>query len=165
MKRVVAMCVGGIAVLCAAALARQEPRPALTGKSVTDLAWMSGVWMSEQGKGPRYEEHWMMPAGGVMIGMSRMATSERTMFFEFLRIAQTKEGSIVYYAMPMGRGEPTPFTLTGLDSTKAVFENPAHDDPKVITYTLDGDLLTAVTEGEKNGKPTRNVFAMKRAGK
>lgn len=139
--------------------------PAQNARTINDLSWLSGEWRTEAGKGPVFEEHWMSPAGGVICGMGRMVGGDRLIFFEYLRISQEKDGSIVYHAMPMGRGAPTPFTLTSLEGTKVVFENPQHDDPKVITYTLDGDRLTAVTEGEKNGKPTRNTFSMKRYSK
>jgi hypothetical protein len=134
-----------------------------TGRTIADFAPLAGVWKTEPGQGPAFEEHWMAPAGGVMCGMGRMVAGDRLVFFEFIRISQEKDGSIVYHALPFGRGTPTPFTLTSFDGKKAVFENPEHDDPKVITYTLDGDRLTAVTEGEKNGKPTRNVFSMQRS--
>lgn len=46
---------------------------------------------------------------------------------------------------------PTEFKLTSVTPTKAVFENPAHDFPKVITYDLTApDSLTAtISGGEK----------------
>lgn len=148
--------------LCIVPLSAQNA-PSPRAFSVTDLAWIGGVWKSDNAQGPNVEEHWMAPVGGVMCGMGRMASGDRVVFYEYLRIAQEKDGSVVYHALPFGRGTPVPFTLTSLEGTKAVFENPQHDDPKVITYTLEGDRMTAVTEGEKNGKPTRNVFAMKRS--
>jgi len=149
----------GIGVVPLAAQSASAPKVF----ALDDLAWIGGIWKSDNAQGPTVEEHWMAPSGGVMCGMGRVVANGRAVFFEFLRIGQEKDGSVVYYALPFGRGTPVPFTLTSLEGTKAIFENPQHDDPKVITYTLEGDRLTAVTEGEKNGKPTRNVFSMKRA--
>lgn len=154
---------GAGVVLAGAVSISAQQAPAPRSFSIDDLAWIGGVWKSDNDKGPTVEEHWMAPAGGVMCGMGRMVSNGRAVFFEYLRIGQEKDGSVVYYALPFGRGTPTPFTLTSLEGTRAVFENPQHDDPKVITYTLEGDRLTAVTEGEKDGKPTRNVFSMKRS--
>lgn len=163
-RRIVVGAIGAALVLVVGAvpLAAQDG-PAPKPFAIDDLAWIGGVWKSDNSQGPTVEEHWMAPAGGVMCGMGRMVSNGRLVFFEYLRIGQEKDGSVVYYALPFGRGTPVPFTLTSLEGTKAVFENPQHDDPKVITYTLEGDRLTAVTEGEKNGKPTRNAFAMRRS--
>lgn len=94
------------------------------------------------------EEHWLAPAGGAMLGMSRTVAGTRMVEFEFLRLVE-RNGEVLYVAQPGGR-PPTEFKLTSATSTKAVFENPAHDFPKMITYELDGKKLTAtISGGEK----------------
>jgi len=72
-----------------------------------------------------------------------------------------REGSLVYTAMPDGRTTPTHFTLTSLSPSSATFENPAHDFPKTIRYTLqpDGTLETVIS-----GTPSQHTqrFVLKR---
>jgi hypothetical protein len=80
--------------------------------------------------------------------------------FEFLCIVE-RDGGLVYQAMPNGRMPATDFTLTSADDNNAVFENPAHDFPKMIRYTKRPDgSLEAVVSGEAGTKP--QVFVFKR---
>jgi hypothetical protein len=128
--------------------------------AISDLASMSGSWASmiaEPGSG----ELWMPPAGGTMLGVSRMIRDGKTVEHEFLRIKET-EGKIVYIACPSGQAE-TEFTLVSSGRTKAVFEHPAHDFPQRIIYELipEGNL-SAKIEGIIDGKLKAIDFPMKR---
>lgn len=89
-----------------------------------------------------------------MIGMSRLVIGEKTAFYEFLRIEERADGDVYYIAQPKGRCPAIEFRLAAVDVGMAVFENPQHDHPKVIRYTLsdEGRTLTAVTEGDEKGK-------------
>ena len=75
--------------------------------------------------------------GEAMLGVSRTITRERMAAFEFLRI-ETRADGIYYVAQPGGR-PPTAFKLTQSTASQAVFENPRHDHPKIITYRLEGE--------------------------
>jgi len=121
--------------------------------SLEELAWMAGHWRSELGPSV-IEEGWLGPAGGVMLGVNRTVTGDRTASFEFLRLEERKEG-IVYLASPGGRSPAAPFTLVALDGRHAVFENLGHDFPQKITYAREGDRLRAGIEGVDNGEPKR----------
>jgi hypothetical protein len=70
--------------------------------------------------------------------------------FVFLRMVE-RDGSLVYIAQPNGR-PPVEFTLSRMTENSATFENPAHDFPKVITYTWrdDGSLQAVVSDGGTN---------------
>ena len=124
------------------------------------LGWIAGNWTGKMGRA-QIEENWMAPLGGAMLGVSRTvsttATGPRMVAFEFLRIVQ-KEGETFYIAQPGGR-PPTEFKLTSATDTKAVFENPTHDHPKIITYEKDanGDLLATI-EGDEGGKHKKQQF-------
>ena len=124
------------------------------------LSWIAGNWTGKMGRA-QIEENWTAPLGGAMLGVSRTvstaATGPRMVAFEFLRIVQ-KDGETYYIAQPGGR-PPTEFKLTSATDTKAVFENPAHDHPKVITYEKDanGDLLATI-EGDEGGKHKKQQF-------
>ena len=124
------------------------------------LGWIVGNWTGKMGRA-QIEENWMAPLGGAMLGVSRTvsttATGPRMVAFEFLRIVQ-KDGETFYIAQPGGL-PPTEFKLTSATDTKAVFENPAHDHPKIITYEKDanGDLLATI-EGDEGGKHKKQQF-------
>ena len=112
------------------------------------LAWLAGAWSGTMGRAA-LEEHWLPPVGNTLLGVSRTVAAGRMVAFEYLRIIE-KNGETFYIAQPNGR-PPTEFKLTSVTPTKAVFENPAHDFPKVITYDLTApDSLTAtISGGEK----------------
>lgn len=167
--RVVVGLVGALALMVLvgrAATAREKPRstakPAVGSGAggIADLAWMSGSWRGENG-GATVEEHWTPAAGGSLMGCGRTFSGEREQFFEFLKIEQLPGGGLVYKAWPKGRG-PTPFTMTKLEGKHVVFENPDHDMPKKIEYSLNGDDMTARIEGDEGGKPASEEFKFKR---
>ncbi|MBW3535249.1 MAG: hypothetical protein KY453_08560 [Gemmatimonadetes bacterium] len=111
---------------------------------VDALAWMAGCWAGMR-PARSYEEQWMAPRGGVMLGMSRSVRDGRATGHEFLRIAGGDEG-LVYHAAPSGQA-PTEFVATAIGGDTAVFENPAHDFPTRITYRRGtGDSLWARAE-------------------
>ena len=127
---------------------------------IDSLAWIAGHWAGPVGRA-NSEEHWLAPAGGAMLGLSRTIARDRMVGFEFLRIEKRADG-IFYIAQPGGR-PPTDFKLTQSTETSVVFENPRHDHPKVITYRLDGpDTLVAKIEGDEGGQHKLQEFRFKR---
>jgi hypothetical protein len=140
--------------LCAVSLMGQA------AKDVSDLGWMAGHWAGAIGRA-QGEEHWIAPKAGTMLGVSRTIVKDRTVAFEFLRIERRADG-IYYVAQPGGRA-PTDFKLTKSTNTLAVFENPKHDHPKVITYRLDdAKSLVAIIEGDEGGQHKRQEFRFNR---
>jgi hypothetical protein len=122
---------------------------AVEQQSLNGLAWMTGYWIGSD-EGSEAEECWLGPKGGLMLGVHRDVNESGSAFFEYLRIEQTAEG-IVYFASPGGR-EATAFALAETSERRVVFENPAHDFPRRISYWLDEDAaLHARVEGEKKG--------------
>lgn len=120
-----------------------------------DLAFLKGAW--EGGRpGMTFEERWTEEAGGLMLGVSRTIKGERAIGFEFLRIEFRADG-IFYVAQPGGRPK-TEFKLTAADGKSATFENPAHDHPKLIRYSLgaDGSL-----RAELDGAEGKQAFVFK----
>src|SRR5258705_12846814 len=68
---------------------------------VDQLAWIAGCWQGEAG-GRVFEEHWMKPAAGIMLGMSRTMTSgatPRITSTEFLTL-EMHDGKLSYVARP-----------------------------------------------------------------
>jgi hypothetical protein len=58
--------------------------------SLTDMHWLVGHW-SGPAFGGTCEEVWSAPAGGAMMGMFRLVTGEKTVFYEFLTLTQEGE--------------------------------------------------------------------------
>jgi hypothetical protein len=118
--------------------------------ALSDIAWLAHSWPIDGAM--TVEEHWTAPKGGAMLGMSRTVKGDRMVAFEYLRIVE-RNGGLVYIAQPGGR-PPTEFVLTSLSGQMAVFENPTHDFPKVIQYTLraDGLLEARVSDGAQQSE-------------
>ena len=115
-----------------------------------DVAFFTGCWVFERG-GRKVEEHWMAPAGGSLMGLSRTTAGPKTVEYEFLQIRDTADG-LVYIAKPSGQAEAT-FKVASLTAEEVVFENPTHDFPQRIKYRRVGaDELHARVEGTRNGK-------------
>lgn len=131
---------------------------------IAGLSWMAGSWAGEH-DGGTIEEHWTTPSGKSMVGMARLVVGEKTAFWECLRIVEREDGSVVYLGQPGGRCPPVEFTMTFAEVGSVVFENPKHDNPKIIRYTLsdEGKTLTAVTEGDEKGKHEVHETVMKAA--
>jgi hypothetical protein len=129
---------------------------------IEKLAWLAGHWRMEQA-GRVVEEQWMAPAAGSMLGMSRTVAKGRVTGHEFMQIRVGPGGDIFFVAQPSGQKEAT-FQHTALAEREVVFENPNHDFPQKITYTLkpDGSLL-AVIEGPRDDGTVRRIeFAYQR---
>ena len=113
------------------------------------LNWLVGAWRQTK-KGVVTEEHWIPPSGGMMLGVNRTVRDAGKTSFEFLRIAKTEKG-ISYFASPAGR-PAVEFPLVECKDNRAVFENPKHDFPQRIIYTLKDGALHARIEGTIGGK-------------
>jgi len=127
----------------------------LAAAGPADLAFMKGAWEGTSSS-VRFEERWTEEAGGLMLGVSRTLKGERLVGFEFLRVEFRKDG--VFYVAQPGGGPKTEFKLTAFDGKSATFENPEHDHPKLIRYSLnpDGSL-----KAELDGKEGKQAFLFK----
>ena len=114
---------------------------------VHDFGWLSGHWCLEQG-GELVEEAWLMPRGGLMLGIGRTLKAGKASF-EFLRI-ELRAGVPNYVAQP-GGAPPTAFRLTASGKGWARFENPEHDFPKRVEYRRTAQGLHAEIAGPGQG--------------
>ena len=97
-----------------------------------------------------------------MLGMSRTVARGKTVEYEFILLREEADGTINYVAKPSGQAEAA-FKLVRASATEILFENPQHDFPQRIIYTLkEGGKLTATIEGTKNGKTRRVEFNYQR---
>jgi len=129
---------------------------------VTSLAWMAGCWSAEQGEAGT-GEHWLRPAGGTMLGVSRTVKNGKTVAFEFMQLRHDAGGKLVLIALPSGQQQTT-FTAVASERNSVTFENPSHDFPQKVIYRLQpGGKLTARIEGMRGGKLRGIDFPMQRA--
>jgi hypothetical protein len=108
---------------------------------VSDLAWMSGRWLT--GANGRWtEEIWSGPRGGTLMGFSWSGEGAAIDTYEYIRVQPGEDDEIIYLAQPNG-GAGVGFYLVRAEGTTATFENPTHDFPQRIRYARDGDTMVA----------------------
>jgi hypothetical protein len=128
---------------------------------VAGLAWLAGCWEGTLSNGAVYEEMWLPPRDGTLLGLARMTRGGRTVSFEFMRIIDDA-GTPVYIAQPSGR-EGTRFRASSVTAVEAVFENPDHDFPQRVIYRhTPPDTLLARIEGERDGQLRGMDFPLRR---
>lgn len=124
--------------------------------TIEHVAWLAGGWSGTAGSAA-IEERWTPPEGRSMLAVSRTVKEGRLAEFEFLRIVE-RDGTLVYIAQPNGRA-PTEFVLTAVSPDSATFENPHHDFPTTIRYSLrqDGSLEARIS-GRGDERPMTFLF-------
>lgn len=127
---------------------------------VDQLAWMAGCWSLSAGP-TTIEEQWSRPAGGAMLGMSRILKNGRMVFHEFMRIEE-KDGALVFTPR-IGSGAPVTFRAAAANFGDVTFENPAHDFPQRVIYRRQPDGgLHGMIDGVEKGKPRAEQFPYRR---
>jgi len=137
-------------VVLAAVIASCSSAGRAQSVTTADLGFMAGCWrLSANGR--TIDEHWLAPAGGSLMGVSRTVANGKTVEYEFLQIRDLPEG-LTYIARPSGQAEAQ-FKVASKTADEIVFENPTHDFPQRIRYKRVGaDRLEARIEGTMNGK-------------
>ena len=155
MKAILGVILGLVSAVFA--LAAESTTGGAKKPTVESLAWLTGTWSFER-NGRVATERWTPPAGGIMLGTSHTVAKDKTVEYEFVVIRADAAGDLFYVAKPSGQAE-TSFKVVKVTEREAVFENPTHDFPQRIFYTLkdDGTLLAAI-EGTRNGKSRRVEF-------
>jgi hypothetical protein len=117
------------------------------------VAFMAGCWEGTFGGGRgTIEEHYTSPSSNLMLGTTRYLRDGVTVSYEFTEIVADADG-VRLIPHPSGQAS-VPFQLTRSASNLAVFENPEHDFPQMITYELSEGVLTAQIENP-GGDPRR----------
>ena len=124
------------------------------------LGWMAGCWESRSGS-RLTEERWTPPRGGLMLGVSRTSRNDSIVEFEQVRVETRADG--VYYVASPSRQATAEFRATSILDSSAVFENPAHDFPRKISYRRAGpDSLEASIEGPRGGMTRTIMYPFRR---
>lgn len=131
--------------------------------SLADAKWLLGKWENQTQRGKMVEE-WMKVNDSTYNGKSYMITATDSIPLE--SVVLKKEGQDVYY-IPTVKGQnneqPVKFRLTSGTAGSLVFENPAHDFPQKIAYTMESERsLVAEISGMVNGQNRAKKFPMKK---
>ncbi len=128
---------------------------------LTPITWLAGCW-SADGREPGSVEHWLAPAGGTMLGVSRTVKGGKTIASEFMQLASNSDGKLVFTAHPSGQKEAS-FVLAKATDNEVTFENPQHDFPQRIIYRrLSAKQMIARIEGLRAGTLRAVDFTMSR---
>jgi hypothetical protein len=129
--------------------------PACAGdcRSLDDLRWLLGDWMAE-GSASTFHESWteLGPRTFEGSGVERSKADGAVKGSEALRLVEMAGG--VYYISKVAHNElPVAFRLSGCDDGRFVFENPAHDFPRLLEYrrAADDRLVVRVSDGGDKG--------------
>ncbi len=122
-------------------------------RSLQSLDWMVGNWTAIEGLSLVSETWQRVSADSIEGEFTEMdASSGELEASESLRLLQMS-GEIFYLAKVSQNDYPVPFRATSCSSSGAVFENPEHDAPKRIEYTLvsESEIRVQVSNGDDEG--------------
>lgn len=139
---------------------------ACSPESVNDLEkaeWLLGIWENKSAEGISYES-WRRISNREYAGKSYTVQNGDTVIFESIRLVQEPRGLWYIPAVKdQNKGLPVRFKGKSVSETEAVFENPEHDFPQIISYKKIGaNALEAEISGTLQGKEQKQTFRMKR---
>jgi hypothetical protein len=123
-----------------------------------EFQWLIGTWKI---KDKRIYEEWKASADGQsLLGKSFKVNGADSVILEKINLTYFA-GHYHYIPDVAENSAPVDFTISSFDQKSFVAENPAHDFPKIIRYTIvrkhkDVHELLAVIEG--NGKVISYAF-------
>lgn len=149
-----------LVALLAGSAAPTDRSPASPRPTLADLGFMAGCWRGAGEGGTVIDEYYTPPSENLMLGVSRYTKGGRVTSYEFATIAAQGDSDLVLTPRPVGQS-PADFSLTGLQPGMAVWSNPNHDFPQVISYRKLGyDSLAARIEGPGPSGPQSSEWRM-----
>ncbi len=145
--------------VCSASYGQASP-----SKSVKDnfnkLEWVLGKWeRTGLRSGSSAYESWKKTSAYSFEGIGVSMTGSDTTFVEKLRI-EIKDDKIYYVADVRQNAKPVYFELTEISAQGFVSKNMEHDFPKVISYSLKENRLTAIIS---DGGSKKMLFTFKQS--
>ncbi|MBW4361628.1 DUF6265 family protein [Flavobacterium taihuense] len=125
--------------------------------------WLLGKWETKTADG-NLSESWKQVNDSTFQGESFFIKGKDTLHFETITLQQKGE-DLFYNTTVKGQNEnkAVAFKMTIGTEKQLIFENPKHDYPQKITYTLiTKDSLVAAISGVQLGKPSSEKFGMKK---
>lgn len=125
--------------------------------SVVTFKWLEGEWKLQ---GAEAYEVWQWQNDTLLAGASFRQKGEEMVRDE--NIVLTSRSNSFYYipqVFTQNQAKPVEFLITAYTDTSFTAENPAHDFPQKITYTLlDRQNLRAIIKGHVKGKARQVEF-------
>jgi len=125
--------------------------------------WLTGSWGNSSIYG-NLSESWEKINDSTYYAKSYFIKGNDTLHQEAIELSQ--KGDIVTYSATVqgqNNDKPVPFRLTKATEKQLIFENPAHDYTKKITYTqITKDSLIAEISGMQQGKMSSERYPMKK---
>lgn len=126
---------------------------AATCERLEPASWLLGEWLADDA-GKTITESWLAASPDTFEGsaVTRSAADGRIIESESLRLVRMAD-AVFYVAKVAHNPWPVPFRLVEYPPQRLVFENPSHDFPRRLEYTLatDGVLTVAVSDGADKG--------------
>lgn len=138
--------------------------PPAAGPRLADLDWMVGSWSRESRRGT-LRENWTRLSETTWEGRACLVPKEGGACVPIEDLLLVEMGGGIFYIPKVAENDyPVPFRLTRLEGRSVEFENPEHDFPTKISYTLteDGTLLAAIDGPGDDGEPRRIEFRFRR---
>lgn len=135
----------------------------VTGKYplLDKASWILGSWKGVLGEGVSVE-NWYRQDDSTYNGAGLFIKGNVTLSQETILL--TQKGNDLFYIPTVKKqndGKPVDFRMTTLTDREMVFENPAHDFPQRISYTLiTPDSLIATISGHSKGAQHSESFPM-----
>ena len=132
-------------------------------EKIKAASWLIGKWENNSVDG-NLEETWKKVNDSTFQAESYFIKEKDTLHFESITLQQKGE-ELTYSATVKGQneGEAVAFKLTKATEKEMTFENPKHDYPQKISYTLIAvDNLVAKISGIQQGKPSSESYSMKK---
>jgi hypothetical protein len=132
-------------------------------RSTQETQWLLGSWCNITPK-MRYYENWTLTENSDLAGECFVLRKSDTVFFERMQLKKTKNGwDYNVTVRNQNQAKAIIFSSTCITADSLVFENKNHDYPNRIVYKkISNDQLVARIFGIQNGKPTTEVFPMKK---
>lgn len=146
-----------------------QPTSMLHAADIDALAWMAGSWYGAV-DGDAYDEHWSLPAGGVMIGMFRWLKDGKVHMYELMAIEPEADGlalRLKHFHRGLAAWEEKDVVLTypliDLGENRATFAKGGAFRSTQFVYRRDGpDQLVAVQENRKGDERALFEFRYRR---
>lgn len=153
-----------VVVSCGKKEIRQHSLPFMNeNTSLDSLSWILGSWEMATGNAS-FIETWEKSSDSIFTGKAvQLADNGDTIFTESITLE--RRGNDIFYipvVKDQNNGAPIQFKCTMKSDSKAKFENPEHDFPQIITYTLKGDSLIAEISGVTEKVFHSEAFPMQR---
>jgi hypothetical protein len=133
-------------------------------EKIKSANWLLGKWENKVDESS-LSENWKKLNDSTFQAESFFTKDKDTLHFETITLQQKGE-NLIYSATVKGQNndKPVSFNMTSETEKKLVFENPKHDYPQKITYTLiNKDSLVTEISGIQLGKSSSEKFGMKKS--